>query len=378
MLKDSTRSAWDRPPNESRLELWLRTKYGELSRITLRGFENIETARGQQFDLLVIDEVAFMRNWKYAWQSILEPTLAFRRGKALFISTPQGFNHFHDMYELGQVENKYYKSWKFTSYYNPFLSRDRIEQAKATSTPEYFAQEYMADFRKYSGLALTQFEREIHLIKSFEVPSEWLRGRGFDYGSKDPTASLRIAIDNDDNWFVERAYKQSKSTIQEHAVSVLAQDYGLGYMPIYGDPTGDQWEKEFKEYGIHITPATKETGQNAQGYVAFTIELINDRLKPIPGHTVNLPDGRVIENAPRLFFLNTPEVMMAVKEAELLKWKETAQGQTLPILDEYVDPNGHCDLMACLRYFTVSYVKPAPMQFDNDPGGVKPFLPNIG
>jgi len=69
---------------------------------------------------------------------------------------------------------------------------------------------------------------------------------------------------------------------------------------------------------------------------------------------------------------------MAVKEAELLKWKETAQGQTLPILDEYVDPNGHCDLMACLRYFTVSYVKPAPMQFDNDPGGVKPFLPNIG
>ena len=27
MLKDSTRPAWDRPPNESRLELWLRTKH---------------------------------------------------------------------------------------------------------------------------------------------------------------------------------------------------------------------------------------------------------------------------------------------------------------------------------------------------------------
>jgi len=378
MLKDSTRSAWDRPPNESRLELWLRTKYGELSRITLRGFENIETARGQQFDLLVIDEVAFMRNWKYAWQSILEPTLSFRKGKALFISTPQGYNHFYDLYNLGQEENKFYKSWRFASYDNPFLDRERIEQAKATSTPDYFAQEYLADFRRYTGLALTQFQREIHLIEPFDVPTEWQRGRGFDYGSKDPTASLRIAIDNDDNWFVERAYKQTKSTIQEHATTILAQDYGLGFMPIYGDPSGDQWEMEFLRYDVHILPASKETGQNAQGYVAFTIEAINERLKPIPGHTVQLPDGRVIENAPRLFFFNTPEVMMAVREAELLKWKETAQGQILPILDEYVDPDGHCDLMACLRYFTVSYVKLSPQRFNVDPGGVLPYVEGVG
>ena len=378
MLKDTTRPAWDRPPNESRLELWIRTKHKELSRITLRGFENIETARGQQFDLLVIDEVAFMRNWKYAWQSILEQTLAFRKGKALFISTPQGFNHFYDLYELGQTENTFYKSWKFTSYGNPYLDKERIEQAKKTSTEDYFAQEYLADFRRYTGLALTQFQREIHVIESFDVPSEWQRGRGFDYGSKDPTASLRIAIDNDDNWFVERAYKQRGSTIQEHATTILAQDYGLGFMPIFGDPSGDQWELEFKQKGINITPASKEVGQNAQGYVAFTIETINERLKSIPGHTVNLPNGKVIENAPRLFFLNTPEVMMAVKEAELLKWKETAQGQTLPILDEYVDPDGHCDLMACLRYFAVSYVKPKPINYNDDPGGVGYYIPGIG
>ena len=377
MLKQSTQSVWDRPPNESRLELWIRTKHKELSRITLRGFENIETARGQQFDLLVIDEVAFMRNWKYAWQSILEPTLAFRKGKALFISTPQGYNHFYDLYELGQTENKYYKSWRFTSYDNPYLDRDRLEQAKSTSTPDYFAQEYLADFRKYTGLALTQFEREIHLIEPFAVPSEWLRARGFDYGSKDPTASIRVAIDNDDNWFIERTYKQKSSTIQEHATTVLAQDYGFGFMPIYGDPSGDQWEMEFRQYGLNITPAIKTQGQNAQGYVAFTIEAINERLKPIPGHTVRLPDGRVIENAPRLFFLNTPEVMMAVKEAELLKWKETAQGQTLPILDEYVDPDGHCDLMACLRYLAVSYRKPIPIDY-SDTGGVAPYIEGIG
>ena len=100
MLKEFTKTIWAKLPNESRLELHIKTQDKGISRITLRGFENIETARGQQFDLLIIDEVAYLRNWDYAWQAILEPTLAFRKGKALFISTPYGENHFKKLFEL--------------------------------------------------------------------------------------------------------------------------------------------------------------------------------------------------------------------------------------------------------------------------------------
>lgn len=326
--------------------------------IELKGAENPDALRGVKLRGLVIDEIASIRNWDWLWSEVLRPTLTDYSSPALFISTPRGYNHFHKIYEDGQTGDGDggYKSWRFTSYDNPYVPKEEIDNAKKELTEDTFAQEYLADFRKFTGLAL-QFEREIHVIEPFEVPTEWQRGRGFDYGSKDPTASLRLAINNEDIWFVERAYKQRKSTIKEHATTVLAQDYGLGFVVIYGDPSGDQWEVEFAQYGLNITPATKQTGQNAQGYVAFTIEAINERLKPIPGHTVYLPDGRKIDNAPRLFFFNTPEVQMAIREAELLKWKETAQGQTLPILDEYIDPDGHCDLMACLRYFAVSYKK---------------------
>ena len=196
ILKDASRAAWSKEPNESRLELFIKSIDGGESRITLRGFENVETARGQQFDFLVIDEVAQMRNWDYAWQAILEPTLAFRKGKALFISTPVGFNHFKTMYDLGQPDNEVWKSWRFKSEDNPFLPKDRIERARQQNTPDYFAQEYEADFTKATGLAFKMWNREVNLIDSFDVPSEWQRGRGFDYGSNDPTASVRIAIDN--------------------------------------------------------------------------------------------------------------------------------------------------------------------------------------
>ena len=378
ILKDASRAAWSREPNESRLELFIKTVDDGESRITLRGFENVETARGQQFDLLVIDEVAQMRNWGYAWQAILEPTLAFRQGKALFISTPAGFNHFKDMYDLGQGNNPVWKSWRFMSADNPYLPKERVDRAREQNTPDYFAQEYEADFTKATGLALKMWSRSSNLIDTFEVPNEWQRGRGFDYGSADPTASLRIAVDNEDNWFVERCYKAKSQTIRDHANVILSQDYGLSFIPIYGDPSGDQWEKEFRQANIEIKPANKVVGQGARGWVEFGIEVLNQRLKPIPGHTVTFPNGKVMHDAPKMFVLNTSENMMLVSEIERLMWKQNADGSMMPVLDESLDPNGHSDLCAALRYFAVSYTKPVRDQFNNDPGGVAPYIPGIG
>jgi len=168
MAKEKTEPIWSRPPNESRLELVVKTQDEGESRIILGGYENIETYRGRQFDLLVPDEVALMRNFEYNWNAILEPTLAFRKGKALFLGTPKGFDHLHKLYLLGQdSDNTFYKSWRFTSYENPFLPKERIEQAKKTNTENYFAQEYLADFRKYTGLVYKDFDREVHVIDPF-------------------------------------------------------------------------------------------------------------------------------------------------------------------------------------------------------------------
>jgi len=378
ILKDASRAAWSRDPNESRLELFIRTKDGGESRITLRGFENVETARGQQFDFLVIDELAQMRNWEYAWQAILEPTLAFRQGKALFISTPTGFNHFKDLYDLGQGGGKVWKSWTFKSDDNPHLPKDRIERAREQNSPDYFAQEYEADFTRATGLAFKMWNREYNLIPEFEVPKEWQRGRGFDYGSNDPTASVRIAIDNEDNWFVERCYKDGGQAIRDHANVILAQDYGFPFIPIYGDPTGDQWEKEFAQNNVNITSANKEVGQGMRGWVEYGVEVINQRLKPLQGHTVHFPNGTKRKNAPKMFVLDTKENLSLVTEMEHLMWKTNADGSTMPVLDEGLDPSGHSDLCAALRYFSVSYQKPPPPIDYSKTGGVLPFIEGIG
>ncbi len=99
--------------NESRLEIVLVNG----SMIVLRGWENIDTLRGQQFDLIVIDEIASMRNFWENWHEIIRPTLTDTKGEGIFISTPKGFNHFYDLFNMESKDDDY-KSFHFSTYDN--------------------------------------------------------------------------------------------------------------------------------------------------------------------------------------------------------------------------------------------------------------------
>lgn len=345
---------WITKKNE--VELSFTLNYGSV--IELKGAENPDALRGVKLRGLVIDEIASIRNWDWLWSEVLRPTLTDYEAPALFISTPKGYNHFYDLYNLGQIDNDVYKSWRFTSYENTILPKGEIDEAKKTLTDDTFAQEYMADFRTAVGLAHTLWDREIHLIKPFDIPSEWPRGRGFDYGSAHPTASVRIAVDTEDNWFLERSYNMAGKTIAAHTEAIKSQDYNL-FVPAWGDPSGAQWFLEFAQHGLNIQPANKEIGQNARGWVEHCVEKVNERLKPIPGHQVKLNDGRTIVNAPKLFVFDTKENEPTIRQIENLKWRENrASNEILPMLDESDDPTGgHYDLMAALRYLAVSYVR---------------------
>ena len=61
--------------NESRLEIEVNNLKGTTSLIQLRGWESIETLRGQKFHFIVIDEIAMMRNFWIQWQEVIIPNI---------------------------------------------------------------------------------------------------------------------------------------------------------------------------------------------------------------------------------------------------------------------------------------------------------------
>lgn len=124
------------------------------------GFLQVKSAhdpdalRGEGLDLVVIDEAAFIK--EEAWSESLRPALADRRGAAIFISTPNGFNYFHELWERGQADGVDWASWQFPTLANPFISKEEIEIAKdEEGTPEHVAlQEYDAVFIEGAGIAM--------------------------------------------------------------------------------------------------------------------------------------------------------------------------------------------------------------------------------
>jgi predicted phage terminase large subunit-like protein len=113
--------------------------------ISLKGADRPETMRGVSLKYLVMDEYADMK--PQVFEQILRPALADQKGRAMFIGTPMGRNHFYELYRLGDSgKDKDYKAWHFTSFDNPLLDPAEIEAAKGSMSSFAFRQEFMASF----------------------------------------------------------------------------------------------------------------------------------------------------------------------------------------------------------------------------------------
>lgn len=346
-----SRTNWVVKKNEVDLSITLKNG----SSIELKGAENPDALRGVRLNGLVVDEIASIRNWDWLWSEVLRATLTDYQAPALFISTPKGYNHFHELYKMGE-DTEGYKSWKFTSYDNPYIKKEEIDAAKKELTEDTFYQEYMADFRKYTGSVYKDFAREVHVITPFDIPQDWSIYRAIDFGSTNPTACIFIAVDGDENWYVFKEHYQTGQTIDYHAGIINSLSNTLTIRATYGDPSGAQWISEFAQRGIYITPANKETNQSPQGWVRYGIEKVSEKLKSVPGKVVSSlqDDGR--GSRPSIFVFNN--CVSTIQEFETYRWKEKSVTQAQDLNEPDVPEKANDHAMDALSYFAVSYKKP--------------------
>ena len=242
--------------NESRLEI----RVGDCI-ISLRGWESIETLRGQAFDFIVIDEVAMVRNFWSMWQEVIRPTLTDTKGSVLFISTPRGFNHFYDLYNM-EGKDADYKSFHFTTYDNPHIPREEVDKARLELTEDRFAQEYMADFRKTEGLVYKEFDRNKHLFDdSFVIPNPIETIAGIDWGFTNPTAIPTITKDYQGQYWQTDEYYKGGQTESQVAEYVSASKFNK----VYPDPENPSAIKTLRDKGVNIREVIKNKDSIVNG-----------------------------------------------------------------------------------------------------------------
>lgn len=260
--------------NETKLELNVKTQFGGRSRIVLRGWESVETLRGQKFDFLVLDEVAMMTKFETGWMEVLRPTLTHTNGQVLFLSTPKGFNHFYDLFN---TNDKDFQSFHFTTLDNPFVDPQEVEAAKRLLPTEKFEQEYLASFKKRSGLVYQEFDRNKHVFNDDDeleiVQAEKIAG--IDFGFTHPTSVLTIIRDKDSTyWVVNEWFKTQQTDVQvaEYVASV-------GFHKIYPDPESPSAIQELKNRHLNVREVIKNKDSVKSGIDKVRELLLAGRLK---------------------------------------------------------------------------------------------------
>ncbi len=271
--------------NESRLEIKMRNLKGSESTVTLKGWESIESLRGQSFDFLVIDEVAMMRNFWSSWQEVIRPTLTDRRGQVMFISTPKGFNHFYELYnmELDKEKGQDYKSFHYTTYDNPHMPKEEIEKAKIELPETRFAQEYLADFKKVEGLVYKEFDRARHLYDVLPPNKHYEKLGGVDFGFTHPAAVMHIYKDTDGHYWVEDEWYQKGRTENQVADYVLSCKFNA----VYPDPENASAVEVLAQKHVPVREVSKGKGSVVVG-INKVRELLNQNKLHVNKRCINL------------------------------------------------------------------------------------------
>lgn len=192
-----------------------------------------KNGRGQKYHLAVINECAFCDNSFYEeiWQDTIRPTLSTQgeEGKAIFSSTPFGFNHFKKMSEFHEKK----QDWAYLHFptsKSPFVSDVEIESNRADLPHEIFARNYLAQFigsNRYQLFPASIFDN----LQSVPHIDEEFRGYkilhiGVDFcGEGEESRDFNSFCIRIGNSVID--YQKNKLSMQEHCLMCweLLQDY---------------------------------------------------------------------------------------------------------------------------------------------------------
>jgi len=304
------------------------------SHISLKGADNPDSLRGSGLDGVVLDEYAFTA--PYAWK-VVSPALQDKQGWAIFISTPDGYNHFKELYETSDPD---FKSFHFTSYDNPYLRADELDKERARISEETFAQEYMAEFMKRSGAIWPMFSRDIHCVDRRE-PSGTIFGSidfGFSIGHE--TAVLWHEVTSGGVYTFD-GFDVSQKTISEIDELMRSQTAGLTIQGIFPDPARPDLIEELQRLNWPVLETKKDVELGIQKVAEYM------QFDPI----LNKPKWTISKH-----------LTVAIDQIEQYVWTEVRgeDGKFKQVPKK--DNDNACD---SLRYFIFNYLNKQTEQLES-------------
>ena len=216
---------YDAQVNES--ELLVKLPNG--AEIAIKGSEQENNLRGAGIDMVCMEEYSYIK--PHVWEEIIYPMLTTTDGDALFIGTPNGYDHLYDAYMLGQGKSMDWKSWQFTTVDGGFVPEKEIEKAKSMMDERAFRTEFLASFETTGNRAAYNFDRQIH-VKQTDQRTGRL-AYGIDFNVSAMSAVLIMEFSDSIHYLDEIRLTNSNTEEIAKEMKKLATN-----IPVYPDAAG--------------------------------------------------------------------------------------------------------------------------------------------
>ena len=324
----------------SEKERYIKFKWGTV--VEAKSADNPDSLVGEGLDLLIIDEAAKVK--RRIWDMYLSPTLSDRKGKAIFITTPEGFNWIYDLFLLGK-EDELWESHQAPSWDNHFAFPDAtkdpfIVERKRNMSKEVFDQEYGAKFTSFAG-RVYPFERELD-VGNYSYNPNFPTYCSIDFGYRMPAVGWFQIYRVGGLWHINMIDEIiHKTNVKTDALAdmILSKKYNV--RKYYGDPAGMQAQGQS---GLGDIEIFRRKG--------IKVETKKDKVSRSIASGISHVRG-FVENAIGERFLHIDEKCTQImKDLENYRYPEPKEGADLkpePVKDGYHDHG--CDM---IRYFFIN------------------------
>ena len=310
--------------------------------VEAKSADNPDSLVGEGLDLLIVDEAAKVK--RKIWDMYLSPTLSDRKGKGIFITTPEGFNWIYDLFLLGQ-QDELWESHQAPSWDNHFAfpeskSDQFLLERKRNMSKEVYDQEYGAQFTSFAG-RVYPFDRMLD-VGSYPYNKDLPTFCSIDFGYRMPAVG----------WFqvyrqgglhhinmIDEIIHQTNVKTDELALKIKEKPYHV--LKYYGDPAGLQSQSQS---GLGDIEIFRRKG--------ITINTKRDRVSKSIASGISHVRS-YIENAEGQRFLHINEKCKGIMmDLENYRYPEAKEGQDLkpqPLKDGFHDHG--CDM---IRYFFIN------------------------
>ena len=234
-LKQMTRPYWASIPNETDLRIELVSG----GTICLRGADNYDSLRGDGLDFLILDEYASIA--REAWTEVLRPALADKLGRALFIGTPHGFNHFYELVESAETHPDW-KAFHFTSAEGGNIPPGELESASKEMDRRTYEQEFEAKFANLGvGRVYYAFER-VNNVRNLKFNARFPLAWALDFNIYSCAVLVQV-VNGVVGVLEEMIIPDSSTPAACEEFLRRTEKWNLGFpmhLDVYGDASGNQ------------------------------------------------------------------------------------------------------------------------------------------